>query len=48
MVTKDVTTYFNRDWDWTITKDFGATYNLFAGGDVTHGYKVTVDADLHR
>jgi hypothetical protein len=43
VVTKDVTTYFNRDWDWTITKDYDATYNLFAGGSVTHGYKVTVD-----
>ena len=42
VVTKDVTTYFNRDWDWKITKDYDATYNLFAGGDVTHGYKVTV------
>ena len=42
VVTKDVTTYFNRDWDWKITKDYDATYNLFAGGSTTHGYKVTV------
>ena len=43
VVTKYVTTYWNRDWDWTITKDYDASYNLFAGGSVTHDYKVAVD-----
>jgi hypothetical protein len=42
VVTKDAATYFNRDWDWTITKDYDATYDLFAGGSTNHGYKVTV------
>ena len=43
VVTKTAQTYWNRDWDWTITKDFDATYNLFAGGSVMHDYKVNVD-----
>lgn len=43
VVTKTAQTYFNRDWDWTITKDYDGSYNLFAGDTVTHGYKVTVD-----
>ena len=42
VVSKTVETYFNRDWDWTITKDFDATYNLFAGESVTHDYTVSV------
>ena len=41
-VTKTAIPTFTRTWDWTITKDFDATYNLFAGQSVTHGYKVTV------
>ncbi len=43
MVTKDASTYWNRAWEWTITKDKDATYDLFAGGKVTHDYKVSVD-----
>jgi hypothetical protein len=42
VVTKDVTTYWDRNWDWTITKDYDASYSLFAGDSVTHGYKVDV------
>ncbi|MHB8134720.1 MAG: prealbumin-like fold domain-containing protein [Anaerolineaceae bacterium] len=42
VVRKDVVTYFNRDWDWTITKDYDGSYDLLAGVSVTHGYKVTV------
>ena len=41
-VEKTATPTFTRTWDWTITKDFDATYNLFAGQGVTHDYKVTV------
>jgi hypothetical protein len=39
---KTAETYFNRKWDWTITKDFDGSYEVFAGGTVTHDYKVTV------
>jgi hypothetical protein len=42
-VVKSAATYWNRDWDWTITKDYDGSYNLFAGDTVTHGYKVSVD-----
>jgi hypothetical protein len=42
VVSKTATTYWNRDWDWTITKGFDHTYNLFAGEKVIHDYKVTV------
>ena len=42
-VTKTAETYWNRNWDWSIVKDYDGSYNLFAGDTVTHGYKVTVD-----
>ncbi len=42
VVTKDVTTYWDRHWDWTIVKDYDGSYNLFAGDTVAHGYKVSV------
>jgi hypothetical protein len=42
VVAKDVTTYFNRDWDWTIAKEYDGTYDMFAGASITHGYKVAV------
>lgn len=42
VVTKTASTYFNRDWDWTIVKDYDGSYNLFAGDTVTHNYKVAV------
>jgi hypothetical protein len=43
VVSKTVETYFNRDWDWTITKDYDGDYDLFAGEKVTHQYLVSVD-----
>ena len=41
-VTKTATPSFTRTWEWTITKDYDATYYLFAGGSVTHNYRVSV------
>jgi hypothetical protein len=42
VVTKDASPYYTRDWDWTITKDFDASYDLLTGASVTHLYSVTV------
>jgi hypothetical protein len=42
VVTKDASTYWKRAWAWEITKDKDAAYDLFAGGSVTHPYKVSV------
>ena len=41
-LSKTATPTFTRTWDWTISKDFDATYNLFAGDSVNHGYQVSV------
>ena len=41
-VEKTAVPTFTRTWDWTITKDYDASYTMFAGQDTTHGYKVTV------
>ncbi len=42
-VVKGAMAYWNRDWDWTIVKEYDGSYDLFAGDTATHGYKVTVD-----
>lgn len=41
-VSKTATPSFTRTWGWTITKGNDATYNMFAGDSVTHGYTVAV------
>ena len=43
-VSKDATPSFTRTYEWTITKDFDATYDKFIGDPATsHGYEVSVD-----
>jgi hypothetical protein len=44
-VTKTAETSLTRTYKWKIQKDYDATYDLFAGAGVTHGYKVTVTPD---
>jgi hypothetical protein len=42
-VTKDANTTFTRTYNWSITKDFDATYSKFIGDPATtHGYEVKV------
>jgi hypothetical protein len=41
-VSKDINGAFDTSVSWTITKDFDATYNLFTGDSVSHGYEVEV------
>ncbi|MGD8903170.1 MAG: hypothetical protein PVI67_06375, partial [Anaerolineae bacterium] len=43
VVEKTAETYFNREWKWSIVKDFDDEYNLFAGDSVQHDYKVSVN-----
>lgn len=41
-VEKTATAEFTRTYEWEITKDYDATYDLLAGGRVDHDYLVTV------
>jgi hypothetical protein len=41
-VSKTAIPSFTRTWTWDITKHFDGDYDLFAGDNATHGYKVTV------
>jgi hypothetical protein len=41
---KDANTYYTRQYDWTITKDYDGTYDKFIGDPATsHLYQVSVD-----
>ncbi len=42
-VKKTATAEFTRTYEWEITKDYDATYDLLAGGSMDHDYLVTVD-----
>jgi hypothetical protein len=44
---KDASTSYTRQYDWTITKDYDGTFHMFIGDPAeSHGYKVTVDQTI--